>query len=393
MGITALFALACSSKNSPLDPHNGHQVVPLDSAVQELTSPTNQEITSTTSTITAQKGMRVFPVKVTGRINYDNRNNTSLSSRVSGRMERLWIKYNYQPIRKGQLLFEVYSPDLVSAQRELLMLQQNKQEQLIPSAVQKLHYLGMHPNQIQQVLKSNTPLYRIPVYSPTSGYILEKAPSNNSLSVANSPIPSNVGSEMDVMGSGTGQMTASSTVNTNSTQPLLLREGQYVAAGQRLFSIYTNTNRIAEFALPPSLVSYVKRGKKILFQRSDVPNKSYQAEVGLIQPTFNAGENFSAARVYLEGNHLPVGQLINGTIAITIKDSFWLPKQAVIALGNQHVLFKKKEGNTFQPVPVQMGFSTEKEVQVLTDIGGWQIARNASYLVDSEDFILTTKSN
>lgn len=386
----ALFFLACSSKKNDADQHSGHRDAPIDTVIQHLTSPTNQQIVNRTPTITAKKGIRVFPVKITGKISYDSRNNTSLSSRVTGRIERLWIKYNFQPIHKGQLLFEIYSPELVTAQRELLMLQRSKQDQLIPSAVQKLQYLGMHSAQIQQVLKSNTVLYRIPVYSPASGYILEKALSNQGATFAGSSPLNSADGGMDAMGLGGDQPTTSSTTNVKSTQPLLLREGQYVNAGQSLFSIYTNTELLAEFALPPHLASQIQRGKKVLFQGIDDPTKSYQGQIGLIQPTFNASENFSLARVYLKGKPLPVGQLLNGTLAMTIKDGFWLPKEAVLVLGNKNVLFRK-DAHAFRPIAVQTGFSTTSEIQVLTDIATWQIAKNASYLVDSEDFIVTAK--
>lgn len=392
VGSILLVFFGCSSSDNKTGQQVSHRDQQVDSSIRQLTKPTNQQVIAQIPTVRAEKGLKIFPVKITGRITYDSKNNTSVSSRVSGRIEHLWIKYNYQPIRKGQLLLDLYSPELVSAQRELLLLNQTQEEKLVQSAIQKLQYLGMSYQQIQKVLQSKKVIYNIPVYSPTSGYILEKASTSQPpLSVNASTVSSN----NDAMG-GMSESANIPSTSTNpgavATQPILLRMGQYVDVGQTLFSIYTNSDLIGEFALPPSLTSKIKKGKKILFHSTDQEDKIYQGEIGLVQPTFNAGENFSLARVYLKDIKLPVGQLLNGTFAVTTKQGFWLPKQAVVLLGNKSVVFKK-EGAVFRPTPVQTGIHTVDKIQVVSDIQDWLVARNASYLIDSEDFISPDKMN
>lgn len=392
VGSVALLLWGCSPDTQHSDQHTSHQDVPIDSSVQLLTKPTNQHVVAKMQVIKAEQGLKVFPVKITGRITYDSKNNTSISSRVGGRIERLWIKYNYQPIKKGQLIMEIYSPELAAAQRELLMLSNAKDDHLLTSAIQKLRYLGMNNQQIQQVLKTNTPLYRVPLYSPVSGYIIEKAGDGlpSVATAAGSSIAPGSGDAMTDMGGSNTSSPNPPASRTESNQPILLREGQYVSVGQSLFTIYTNTDLVGEFAIPPHWAKKIQKGKKIIFQSTDDLAKTYQAEIGLIQPSFNAGGSFSLARIYLKDVRLPIGQLLNGTIAITERKGFWLPQQAVVLLGTKSVLFKK-EGSTFRPINIQTGARTNTMVQVLSSIENWQIAKNASYLVDSEGFITADK--
>ena len=390
IGTLLLLSWGCSSSEEKANQHGHHPAIQMDSNIRQLAKPTNQQVIARTPTIQAMHGFKIFPVNVTGRITYDSKNKTSVSTRVSGRIEHIGIKYNFQAIRKGQLIVTLYSPELVAAQRELLMLNKVQDEKLVQSAVQKLQYLGMSYQQIQKVLQTKSVLYRIPVYSPTNGYILEQTSSTPSTQSSGATIATDPDNGMGGMNGSSSSPSATSPPRSETTQPVLLREGQYVNAGQTLFTIYTNSDLIGEFALPPDLTSKIKRGKKILFQSIDEENRLYQGEIGLIQPTFNIGENFSLARVYLKGIQLPVGQLLRGTFAITEKQGYWLPKEAVVSLGNKSVVFKK-EGNTFQPVSIQTGIYTIDKVQILSNIQDWHVAKNASYLVDSEDFIAADK--
>jgi len=347
------FASACSTNTPSSTPHKTHAHGVIDAAEQTHLVASNQ-IVSSIGTMLPEKGLKVFPVHVTGSITYDSRNKTAVSSRISGRLEGMYIKYNYQPIRKGQLLLEIYSPELATAQRELLLLKKTGQQSLMQPAIRKLSYLGMSSALIQQVLKTEKVRYRIPVYSPANGYILEQ--------------------------------------NGAPNTPILLRTGQYVNAGQSLFFIYTQTGLVAEFAFSPTLASKIYVGKKIIFQDVYQPNTWHQGTLGLIQPTFNAGENFSMARVYLKGNEWSVGQLIKGTLAISEQRGFWLPKEAVVQLGNQSVVFKKDQ-DAFIPMRIKTGISTDHQIQIIDNIAHWEVAKNAAFLSDSEDFITLNESS
>lgn len=362
----------------------------LDSSFGSIIKPVDQQVIANISTITPESGMKIFSEEVQGTITYDTRNQSSIASKVSGRIERLLIKYNYQPVKKGQLIMEIYSPDLVAAQRELIFIYQNdKTDPMLQRAKQRLSLLGMTASQIDQLVRTGKPSYRVGVFSSTSGYILEKS----AAPIQSQPIrPVQSGrSGMDEMGSGTpasGMSSPSSSTGLINT-PLLIREGQYVSAGQSLFTIYKESSLVAEFAFPPELASEIKPGVKLVYRLSSDPEKVFTGSIGLIQPTISNGQNFTLVRVYIpDRSEFTVGSLIRANIPIVKKNGWWIPQQAVLWLGNRSIVFKKTNDG-FIPEEIKTGFSTKGTVQVLMDISDWEIASNASYLVDSESFIKT----
>lgn len=355
----------CKQKVDHGDSHEDPYVLEIDSSLAVLLKPTNREVISSIPTVRAESGAALFSVEVPGQITYDSRNQTDLATRVSGRIERLYVKYNYQPIKKGQLIMEIYSPDLAAAQRELLLISASDGKgDLLQRAKQRLLLLGMSVAQIEKVMNTGKVNYSIPVFSNASGFILEKSVSSNSNSLINN-------------------------VNTDdmsmNTSDVLLREGQYVNAGQALFSIYKTGSLLAEFSIQPHLSKYVKTGTSLLIQLKDSENM-IKEKIGLIEPSIKNGESFSLARVYLKNTSLYPGQLVKAHIPILIDEGWWLPKESVWQSGINSIVFKKENG-VFVPKTINTGITMNGRVQIMEDISGWEMASNAYYLVDSESFI------
>ena len=364
-----------------------------DTSVTSLLKPANAQVLARTPLIQAKKGSRLYVREVQGRISYDTRNQVVLASRVAGRIEKLYIKYNYQAVKKGQLIMELYAPDLAAAQRELLLIQQHGNEAgMLEPAKRRLQLLGMDMAQINKVLRTGQVAYRIPVYSNATGFILEKGMSLPDIS-ATATAGNAGGGGMSGMDNNAAATPMPSTSGQSAQQntPVLLREGQYLNAGQQVFSIYQTGNLLAEFSLTPDVASKINKKEKVLIQRLADASTSISGRIGMIQPVLNAGENFVLARVYLQKSGLQPGELVTGKFPFLARDSYWLPQAAVLSLGNETVVFKK-EGKVFIPTKVKTGVLQNKEVQVLDEIGDWQLAANAQYLVDSESFIRTAKN-
>lgn len=377
---------SCPICGMDLVPMSSSHELHLDSSLLPLLKPVNEQVISTMPTIQAESGTRIFSVPVQGIISFDTRKQVSISSRVAGRIERMNIKYNYQPVSKGQLIMEIYSPDLAAAQRELIYISRNDNDpSLLQKAKQRLSLLGMQPAQIAQVIKTGKPLYRVPVYSSESGYIIERNVAANAASPSAMPASPASGG-MDGMG-GTAPA-AASTIQTPaiSQSPVMIREGQYVTAGETIFTIYRSNSMVAEFSFAPSLASEIKRGQKLVFHSVTSPNDMMTGNIGLIEPTQRNGESFTVARVYLSNPNLQPGQLLTANIPVVKSNAWWLPEKAVLRLGNQSVVFKKEQ-SVFIPSKINIGSTIEGMVQVLDNISDWQVAKNASYLVDSESFI------
>ena len=168
----------------------------------------------------------------------------------------------------------------------------------------------------------------------------------------------------------------------------MLREGQYVSAGQSLFTIYQNRALVAEFAFPPQLAARIRQGQKLLFYPTSDENHMLSGSVGLIEPVFRNGMNFTIARVYLNDRQFHVGQLLSANVPVIYSGGWWLPKRAVLKLGNKSVVFKKEQ-DSYLPMTVTTGIETNDMIQIDTDISTWKVASNAYYLIDSESFIKT----
>lgn len=389
-----------ANKNAETNQHSGNtknadgtdqHELNIDSSLLPLLKPVNEQVVSTMPTIKAESGTRIFSVPVQGIIGFDRRNQVTISSRIAGRIERMNIKYNYQPVTKGQLIMEIYSPDLAAAQQELIYISRNDDdESLLQKAKQRLSLLGMQPAQISQVIKTGKPLYRVPVFSNVSGYIVERNVSNN-FSVSPTTSQQQTGNEgMNGMGGSSQGSTSAPLQSNNQTAiqqtPVLIREGQYLAAGETIFTIYQSDNMVAEFSFIPSLATEIKKGQKLVFHTVSNPDQVMTGTIGLIEPTQRNGESFNVARVYLSNTNLQPGQLLTANIPVVKKNAWWLPEKAVLRLGNQSVVFKKDQ-TVFIPATIKTGSTINGMVEILEDISEWQIAQSASYLVDSESFI------
>lgn len=376
--------MACKEKAAPATQH-GHHEAAVDSSVRRLTKPVNVQVIASLPVVKADSGTRIITARVNGVVTYDTRNQFSIASRVSGRIERLLVKYNYQPVRKGQLIMEIYSPDLAAAQREMLFVARNGGE-LLAAARQRLQLLGMQPGQIDQVLKTGSVMYRIPVYCTADGYILERSAAAAQVTATTSSAATGSGDGMSAMGGGAAPSPVTVAAAVPSATPVLLREGQYVSAGQSVFTVYNAQSLVAEFAFPAALAAAIRKGQEILFSAVANDNDLESARIDLIEPVFRDGLNFMRTRVYLKNSRLKAGQLLTANIPAVYSQGWWLPVKAVAHLGDQSVVFRK-EKHMYVPVAVETGVTADGMIQVNTYIGNWEIASNAAYLVDSESFI------
>lgn len=377
---------ACGQKEPQQEQH-GHAEpahrYDKDTSLTPLLKPVNEQVIAQTPTIRPARLEQPVTRSLQGVAVYDTRSETGIASRVAGRIEKLFIKYNYQPVKKGQLIMQIYSPELVAAQRELLFIAGgNDDASLLNAAKQRLLLLGMTAGQLEQVLRSRQPAYSVSVYSNAGGYIIDKAA--KAAVTATVATPPAAGDDMG--GMNAAAPASSSQTATAAGTPVILREGQYVSAGENLFTIYKADKLVGEFAVAPSVAAEIRKGQALNLQSLTDSSKSIAATIGLIQPVFRNGENFMLLRVYLQGQPFKAGELLKAGIPLKAEKGLWLPSAAVLQLGNRDVVFKK-EGHVYKPVTIHTGMKAGKYIQVPDSTAAWDVAANAAYLVDSESFI------
>ena len=218
-----IFAIACGKQASEDHAnHTGHDSTKVNETIRMISRPANQVVLSSQKTIKLSQNDSRQTVTASGYIAFDERRNNKVAVRTSGRIEKLYIKYNYQFVKKGERIAELYSPELNTYQEEYLFLLKSGDDSLAVKAKQKLKLLGLSESQIQQVEKSSTVTNTITTTSPIDGFIRF---SIEPVSSGEMKPSSSVG--MDAMGDH-----SSSNTDAKETSAGQIREGMYVNKGQ-----------------------------------------------------------------------------------------------------------------------------------------------------------------
>ncbi|MDJ0368052.1 efflux RND transporter periplasmic adaptor subunit [Hymenobacter sp. H14-R3] len=364
-------------------------------AVADLTSVSqapNAAVLSAVATVRpAAAGTGADTLTLPGVVAYDPRRSRAVAARFGGRIERLLVRYNYQPVRQGQLLLELYSPELVTAEQELIFLLENDAANtaLLAGARQKLRLLGLTDGQLRGLARTRQPSYRVAIFSPYDGYVVETA-------VANAPAPAAPAEASPDAADGMGgSATGGGAATPAAPTQLSLTEGTYVTTGQALFQVINTDQVWGVFQPTPPELARLHPGQALRVVAEGTALPPITARLDLVEPEFRAGASVVAVRVYLanskgllrRGQRL-TGQLVAGA-ASTMTGTFWLPRAAVVDLGTRQVAFVRR-GGTFVPLPVQVGERTASLVHVLGGLAGTEdVAANGQYLIDSEGFTQT----
>lgn len=362
---------------------SGEEVKITEDLVRLIKSPNEVVLTSIKTAKPEYKSMAVS-LNIQGVVTYDTRNIYTIPARVSGRLEKVFLKYNYQPIRNGQKVAEIYSTELVSAQREYLYLLKNEpgNQLLIDASKSKLVLLGASEKQIDQLSKTQEVTYTFSIYSPHDGFVIsddQPAPAAPS----SGAIKSSGGMGMG----GSGNTATSSSAIPTASASSFVREGSYVASGQTLFKIVNTNSLWIEFNVPLTQASQIKVGDKLEWMNLD---KIKPLKIDFIEPFFSEGEDFIKLRSYYKGSEMSVGQLVEATIQTTSAESLWIHQKALLDLGIDEIVFIKERG-LFKPRKVSTGLHAADWVQIINGLtSSDEVATNAQYLVDSENFIKTS---
>jgi Cu(I)/Ag(I) efflux system membrane fusion protein len=326
---------------------------------------TNEFVIAKLPVITAKQKSISIPVKAYGVVEYDISAAGSIAARVSGRIEKLYMRYRYQKVQAGQKIMEIYSPELVTAQQNFLFVLKNDADNasLIDATRQRLLLLGMSETELNSIIQTGKPLYTVSVYSDYTGHIHDAGMSNDA--AAN-----------DMRNSGT------------VTQELSIKEGMYIQKGQTVFMIMNHHNTWAALQIFANDQSIVKKGDEVQIIPETDTAVSIPGKIDFIEPIFRNDSKTLTARVYFHNmNMLPVGSHVTANILAHNEGGLWIPKAAVLSLGMSEVVFMKDNGG-FAAHSVKTGIQVNNEVQIVSGVGPQDtLAADAQYLVDSESFV------
>lgn len=295
-------------------------------------------------------------IKLSGKIAENEEANVVQASYFSGRIEHLNIGSTGEEVRKGQLLATIYSPELFSAQQELITTSSFKESQpaLYKAVRNKLKLWKISDSQIDQIEASGKVKQNFPIYATVSGTVSEK----------------------------------------------LVAQGDYIKQGQALLKI-TNLNRVwALFDVYENQVELFKKEQNIVVTTTAYPNKKIKATVDFIDPTFNSATRTVKLRVVLNNKNreFKTGMFVEGTIKNTKsskKQRLMIPATAILWTGERSVVYIKTNPDEpiFEMKEIIIGKQLGKQYEVIDGLkNGDEIVTNGTFTVDASAQLQGKKS-
>ncbi len=333
----------------------------------DLTPVTKQELQTGTTLIDDEKRRRiglklgkvarrsmVTPIRAVGEVEYDESKLHDVSLRMSGWVQRLFADKTGARVRKGQVLFTLYSPELFAAQLEYLnALQIGKDapaasqtlratsQSLAQSAGQRLRLLGMPEAQITELAKRGKAWENVPILAPASGYITEKN----------------------------------------------VVEGAQVEAGAQVYRIADLDQVWIEAQVYESDLPYVKVGQQVDITLPYVPGRSYQGKVDYIYPSLEDRTRTAKVRVVLANPELELRPQMYANLSFQadLGERLVVPESAVLYTGPRRIVFVDLGGGRLEPRVVKLGARSGDYYEVLHGLeAGDLVVTSGNFLVASE---------
>jgi len=346
-----------------------------DSSLELLLKPTNEFFIGEIKTTSLVEMKYEKNIEADGIITYDTRESGSVAARISGRVDKLYVKSEFQPVVKGQKLFDIYSNELIVDQENLIFLMKNDSanKSLLDATEKKLLIRGLTKSQIEKIKISKVPIQTITVYSPYTGHL--HSLSSESLSPKNGDNP-----EMEEKNPMVGQV---------------IQEGSYVKKGQTIFNIFSIKNVWAVIQFPTETIGLIEPGTPVIIHMDEPGHNEIRAKINFIEPKLNGLQKTTSARIYLENSDqkLKIGMLIKAEIDLKSKSGNFIPSTAVVHLGKNDVVFVQS-GKIFRSRIIETGATSGSFIEVISGLSAEEkIAGNGQMLIDSESFIKVNYAN
>ncbi|MCM4161019.1 efflux RND transporter periplasmic adaptor subunit [Antarcticibacterium flavum] len=288
-------------------------------------------------------------IRLNGKVQIDERNSYSQSTHIPGRIERLNINFTGERVQRGQTLATVYSPEMVTAQEELLQAARIRESQpeLFQAAREKLRNWRIGDAQIDRILSNNTPIQRFPITADVAGVVTEK----------------------------------------------MVNLGDYVERGMPLYQIADLSRVWVLFDLYESDLAAVREGDEIEFRINSLPGETFEGSISFIDPLLGGQTRVATARVEVENKagRLKPEMFATGIVeaggTVESPQQLTIPNSAVLWTGKRSVVYVKEQANgraVFNMREVTLGNSLGNSYVVLDGLEeGEEIVTNGTFTIDA----------
>jgi Cu(I)/Ag(I) efflux system membrane fusion protein len=294
-------------------------------------------------------------IRTVGRVEIDERLVGRVNLKFEGWIEELRVSAIGDHVKKGQILFTIYSPDLVATQEEYLLALQSYRElgksefpevgrgakELLEATRRRLQLWDIKENHVQDLERTGTVLRTLPIHSPVTGTVIR----------------------------------------------MEARAGTYVTPGTELYFIADLSHiwilaDIYEYELP-----FIKMGQSATVTLSYDPDTKLHGHVGFIYPTLDPKTRTVKVRFELDnpGEKLKPDMYANVDLKIPLGTRLAIPRDAVLESGERQVIFIHHGGGKLEWRTVKLGAKAGDWVEVLEGLKeGDHIVTSANFLIDSE---------
>lgn len=280
-------------------------------------------------------------IRLAGTLTYAEPRRVYVNARVSGWIERLDADYVGKPVRAGDVLLAIYSPELVSGQEEYLAARRLGDATLLAAARRRLTLWNIPEEEIAELDRSGQPRRTLNLRAPRSGEIAEK----------------------------------------------MVIDGQAIHAGDNLFLIADRSTLWVEAAVFEMDAPLVRIGTPVSLAVGALPGHLYPGRVAFIQPDVDQKTRTLTARVEVmnRDGRLRPGMYATVELAPTAEVGLAVPLEAVLPTGTTNLVFVNRGDGKFMPREVTLGARGDSLVEIRSGLKpGDEVVASATYLLDSE---------
>jgi Cu(I)/Ag(I) efflux system membrane fusion protein len=294
-------------------------------------------------------------IRTVGRVDYDEKRIVTVSPKIGGWIEDLYVDFTGKFVKQGDPLFTIYSPELVSTQEEYLLAIQAKKSlskspfpevassgnSLAESAKRRLKLWDINDDQIKTLEETGQAKKTLTFYSPFSGFVLEKSAYKG----------------MNVMPG----------------------VALYKLADLSVVWLYAD---VYEYELP-----FVRLGQQASVQLASMPGETFTGRAVYIYPSLNPETRTAKVRFEIPN---PQGKVkpemyANVEIKIRLGQKLAVPEGAIIDTGLRQIAIVDKGSGYFEPREVKVGSKVEGYYEVIKGLkAGERVVTSANFLIDSE---------
>ena len=298
-------------------------------------------------------------VRTVGKIEYAEDRLYAISPKISGWIDRLYLTYTGQMVRKGQPILEIYSPELVTTQQEYLLALNTHEllnkseipsvragaESLLESTRNRLLYWDIPPSEIVRLEKTRKVKRTVSLVSPVNGMVVQ----------------------------------------------LSVHQGDYVKEGKKIFQIADLSQVWVHASIYDYEVPWIREGQPATMELSYLPGKTFRGRVSYVYPFLREKARDVHVRLEFQNPDLELkpGMFVNVQLQGTpMPDALVVPLEAVIRSGERNIVFVVRERGKFEPREVRLGEEGgpgNNYVRIISGLlEGEEVVTSAQFLLDSE---------